>query len=216
MGLARWVASRARKLDWDTVRKRHPLRLYAGNVPARPEYDGWVGLSIRAHDHRHLAHDLTLRIPLPDASVDAFQAEDVFEHIPYDRLPPVVDEIFRVLKSGALFRLSVPDYGCDVLRARCVTDAAGNITFDPGGGGTIEHPSHLWFPRIDAVRKLLEGSRFARGGTASYLHYYEMDGTPVTHPIDYTKGHVARTPDHDPRVRDPYRPLSLVVDLVKA
>jgi predicted SAM-dependent methyltransferase len=216
MGLARWVASRARKLDWAAVQKRHPLRLYAGSVPLRPEYNGWVGLSIRVHDHRNLGHDLTCPIPLPDASVDAFQAEDVFEHIPYDRLPPVVNEIFRVLRPGALFRLSVPDYGCDVLRARCVTDADGSIVFDPGGGGTREHPSHVWFPRIDAMRRLLEGSRFGREGRIAYLHYYEMDGTPVTRPIDYAKGHVGRTPDHDARVRDPYRPLSLVVDLARA
>jgi hypothetical protein len=34
-------------------------------------------------------------------------------------------------------------------------------------------------------------------------------------PIDYTKGHISRTPDFDSRVQNPVRPLSLIVDLIK-
>ena len=40
-------------------------------------------------------------------------------------------------------------------------------------------------------------------------------GKGVTHPIDYSIGHVMRTPDHDERVKNPYRPMSLVVDCIK-
>lgn len=201
---------------WDHLRARQPLRLYAGDVPSMAEYDGWIGLSLTNEDHRHLRHDITLPVPLPDNSVDSFQAEDVLEHITYDRLGPVIDEIFRILKPGGLFRLSVPDYGCDVLRQRSELDLSGEPVFDPGGNGTPAKPGHVWFPRIENVYRLLERSLFHSKGHIDFLHYWNMDNlTHVTRPIDYTKGFVHRTPDFDQRVKHPYRPMSMVVDLIK-
>lgn len=200
---------------WQQLSNQPQLLLYAGDVPCRPQYQGWTGLSLNQQDERHILHDITLPFPLPDNSVDGFQAEDVLEHIHYQDLDAVLGEIFRILKPGALLRLSVPDYRCDILRARSVRDDAGNILFDPEGGGTPERPGHLWFPRIEELRQLLERSPFARQGRIDYLHYYNPDGSFVTHPVDYAKGHVARSPDFDPRVQHPYRPLSLIVDLVK-
>ena len=91
----------------------------------------------------------------------------------------------------------------------------GNIIFDPEGGGTQEKPAHIWFPRIEEVRKLLEMSGFAKSGKVEYIHYYNMDDTFVVNRIDYSKGLVRRTPDFDKRVQDPYRPLSMVIDLFK-
>jgi len=200
---------------WQKIVLQKTVRLYAGDVPDLPEYKGWIGLSLTQQNDRHQRHDITRPFPLPDNSVDSFQSEDVFEHIPYDRLVPVVNEIFRVLKPNGTFRLSVPDYGCDVLQERSAKDALGEIVFDPWGGGTKESPGHVWFPRIDAVRNLIERTAFARHGSVSYLHYYNMDGTFVVKPVDYSKGHVQRTPDFDKRAKSPYRPLSMIIDLVK-
>lgn len=193
-----------------------PIRLYAGDVPTMPEYDGWLGLSLTQNDHRHLLQDITKSLPFPDNSVDAFQAEDVLEHIPYDRLVPVINEIFRVLKPGALFRLSVPDYGCDVLRKRSIKSPDGDIIFDPGGGGTPGNPGHLWFPTIERVYRLLEATKFYTNGTMDFLHYWNGGRHGfVARQIDYSKGFIKRTPDHDERVNNPYRPMSIVVDLYK-
>jgi SAM-dependent methyltransferase len=192
---------------------RVPARLYAGDVPEFVEYLGWTGLSLTQRNHRHIQHDLTRPLPFPDASVAAFQAEDVLEHIGYADLPPVLAEIHRVLKPGGRFRLSVPDYGCDVLRERTWMDAAGNLLFDPDGGGTPAEPGHLWFPRIDSVRALVDRGPFAR---SDFLHYWNLDdATFVLRPIDHDLGFVLRTPDFDDRVRHPPRPMSLVVDLIK-
>lgn len=200
----------------DTLLNRPVVRLYAGDVPDMSEYAGWLGLSLTKENDRHIRHDITQPLPFLDNSVDAFQAEDVLEHIPYDRLVPVINEIFRVLKPGGLFRLSVPDYGCDVLIERSLKDVQGNIVFDPGGGGILENPGHLWFPRIENVYRLLEKTKFHINGTMDFLHYWDMDRpTYVTKTIDYSKGYIKRTPDHDERVQSPYRPMSIVVDLVK-
>lgn len=197
--------------------KSSAIKLYAGDIPDMPEYNGWTGLSLTQANSRCIQHDITQPLPFPDNSVDAFQAEDVFEHIQYDRLVSVVNEIYRVLKPGGLFRLSVPDYGCDLLRERSIKTCSGEIIFDPGGGGTPENPGHLWFPRVNSVYCLLEKTQFQTHGKMDFLHYWNVDDqTFVTRPIDYSKGHIKRTPDFDDRVKAPYRPMSIVVDLYKS
>jgi FkbM family methyltransferase len=203
------------KMSWEKLGQFPTVKLYAGDVPAFIEYEGLIGLSLHITDYRHIQHDLHSPFPLPDNSVDNFQVEDVFEHIAYDHLLSIINEIYRVLKPGAIFRLSLPDYGCDILRDRSVKDSSGNIIFDPGGGGSPENPGHLWFPRIDSVKNLLEQTEFAKHGEIEYLHYYNLDGAFVMKSIDYSKGHVRRTPDFDARVNKPYRPMSLIIDCKK-
>lgn len=60
------------------------------------------------------------------------------EHIKYTDLPDILNEIYRILKPGGLFRLSVPDYNCDILWERSEKDSNGKIRFDPGGGGSYD------------------------------------------------------------------------------
>jgi GT2 family glycosyltransferase/glycosyltransferase involved in cell wall biosynthesis/Flp pilus assembly protein TadD/predicted SAM-dependent methyltransferase len=203
------------QITWEYIEKLPFIKLYAGDIVNDEKYNELIGLSLTQSDHNHINHDICDPLPLPDNSVDYYQAEDVFEHIEYDKLLPIINEIHRVLKPNATFRLSVPDYGCDVLIKRSVKDDSGNIVFDPEGGGTLQNPGHLWFPNIDLVRRLLEKSKFNQFGRIEYLHYYNMDGTFVAKKINYSKGYIHRTPDFDNRVQDPYRPISIVVDLIK-
>jgi predicted SAM-dependent methyltransferase len=144
----------------------------------------------------------------------------VFEHIQYEQLSAIFDEIYRVLKNGGLFRFSVPDYKCDVYSGRSVKNEKGDIVFDPGGGGSfvneeVRNGGHVWFPTIELVKSLFDQSNFKENGEIRYLHYYGENGEGVTQAIDYKLGYIARTPDHDQRVRYPYRPLSIVVDAYK-
>lgn len=208
-----------KKLTFDDIKNRDYIFLYAGDVPRRKEYDieGIVGLAIRRATYRTILHDICQKYPLKDNSVDAYQAEDVFEHIEYDKLVDVINEIYRVLKPGAYFRLSVPDYGCDILYNRSKKDESGNIIFDPDGGGKYQDGKvidggHVWFPTYEKVLALIDKSDFSK---YEFYHYYDENGKSVTKEIDYSKGYVIRTPDHDKRVQDPYRAMSLVVDLYK-
>lgn len=207
------------RLTFDDIRDREYIFLYAGDIPRKKEYDrnGIAGLSIRRSDWRTIKHDICQGYPLPAGSVDAYQAEDVFEHIEYGRLTDVINEIYRVLKPGGYFRLSVPDYGCDILYNRTMKDDKGNLVFDRGGGGTYEdgqvrNGGHVWFPSYEKVLALIRESDFKN---YEFYHYYDVEGNSVTKKIDYSKGYIQRTPDHDDRVRDPYRAMSLVVDLYK-
>jgi predicted SAM-dependent methyltransferase len=200
--------------------------LYAGDIPDTPEYRNRqkVGLSLVREDKWHIRHDVSQPLPLPEGSVDSYQSEDVFEHIEYGKLPLTVSEIYRVLKKGGLFRLSLPDYRCDVLFNRSIKDAQGDILFDPFGGGAyrrrflifgekrVVNGGHVWFPKYEDVLELFNDTQFS---SVEFLHYYDENEAPHTKPIDYTKGFIQRTPDNDNRVSSPFRPMSIVVDCIK-
>lgn len=198
------------KLTWEKIRKLEVIKLYAGDIPKWHRSKNFIGLSLFYNTSSHIRQDITKPIPLEDNTVDIFVSEDVFEHIEYEKLPAVIDEIYRILKPGSLFRLAVPDYGCDVLQNRCTKNEKGQIIFDPAAGG-----EHVWFPRIDTVTQLIERTKFHDGGKVEFFHYYEMDGTSVMKPIDHSLVRIKRTPDFDKRVKKPRRPMSLVVDLRK-
>ena len=210
-----------RAATWDTLRKRGVTKLYAGGIyHGLPQFHTHLGVSPFESSTRNINHDLRLPMPIADNGIEAFQSEDVFEHIPYDNLPPIIEDIFRVLKPGGLFRLSVPDYRCPVIRDRSIKDGYGNPVFDPDGGGAfiegkVVDGGHVWFPIYETVRALLDKSSFATHGAIRFLHYTAAKGESVLEPIDYSLGNVQRTPDHDERVRSPRRAMSIVVDAYK-
>jgi SAM-dependent methyltransferase len=210
-----------RPMSWDRLLKLPVRNLYAGHLRrGLPQWQTHYGLTPFVPSPRNILHDITRPYPIPDNVIDSYQSEDVFEHVPQDRFIEIADEIQRVLKPGGLFRLALPDYHFDIYRDRTLRNEDGSFLFDPGGGGELDtlgqvaDGGHLWFPTIDIVREMIEESRFA--GQASYLHYTNADGTFVMAPIDYRLGHIQRTPDHDDRVLDRPRPLSIVVDMRKA
>lgn len=198
-----------------------PVYLYAGDIIFyNQSYKKFIGLSLTQNNQFHIKHDVTHPFSLPDCCVDIFQSEDVFEHIEYAKLFQVINEIFRVLKVGGIFRLSMPDYRCDVLIKRSLKDDFGNILFDSGGGGKYVNGKvigggHLWFPKFETVSYLLNNTRFASKGRIVFHHYYESEDRFVLNPIDYKIGFVKRTPDHDSRIQNPRRPMSIVVDCIK-
>ncbi len=203
-------------MDFQQLMSQDIIRLYAGDiVPRGTNYNGFIGLSLRQENSNHIKFDLQQKFPLLDSSVDVFQSEDVFEHLSYESVSMVINEIYRVLKPNGLFRLSLPDYNCDILYKRSLCDHDGNIVFDPNGGGTLEKPGHLWFPVYENVKNLLDQTLFSDCGKIDFLHYYVSRDKFITRTIDYNNGYIARTPDHDPRVKKPYRPMSIVVDCFK-
>lgn len=193
------------------------LYLYAGDVPQSIFYKNAIGLSINKSDNQHIKHDIRNKHDVPDNTIDIYQSEDVFEHIEYEILIPIINDIYRILKPGGLFRLSIPDYRCDVLYNRSIKNDRGEIIFDPFGGGKyknkqVVHGGHLWFPMFETVNNLLNASHFTN---ITYYHYYDEKNRPVVNNIDYSYGYVQRTPDNDERVNNPYRPMSIVVDCIK-
>mgnify|MGYP006411619031 CR=1 FL=1 len=178
----------------------------------------FIGLSLKFNNSNHILHDITNPYDLFDNSVDIVQSEDTLEHIEYYKLVDCINEIYRVLKPNGLFRLSLPDYDCDILYNRSLKDNIGNIYFDKLGGGNYDYNNkkvinggHLWFPTYTNVKNLLDKTKF---NNINYLHYYD-NKKPILNEINYNYGYIHRTPDNDNRVKNPRRPLSLVVDLKK-
>jgi len=210
-------------LSWRDITKNKFIYLYAGNIPTDSSsqfYKKAIGLSLTQNNSSHIKHNVLHPIPLPNNCVDIYQSEDVFEHIEYNQLTNVINEIYRILKPGGLLRISMPDYRSDILYNRSIKDKSGKIIFDPFGGGNFQNGKvinggHVWFPIIENVNTLLEKTNFVKTGRIEYLHYYNTNGIFQHNPINYSKGHIKRTPDHDERVKDPYRGLSIVIDLYK-
>lgn len=107
--------------------KQDHIYLYAGDVPPITNYKNFIGLSLTQSNWQHIKHDVSQALLLGDNCVDIYQSEDVFEHIVPTELPAIINEIYRVLKPGGVFRLSLPDYRCDLLRERTRKDKGGNL-----------------------------------------------------------------------------------------
>ena len=211
-------------MKFEDIINNDEIFLYCGDMPKeRRDYTNihFIGLSLYQENETHIQHNVTTPLPLKNNTVDIIQSEDVMEHIEYSMLKKSINEIFRVLKPGGLFRLSMPDYKCDILYNRSEKDGNGNIIFDSGGGGKYDrtnkkviHGGHVWFPIFNNVKSLLESTNFSND-KINYLHYYDEYNKPITNKIDYSKGYISRTPDHDNRVKNPFRPMSIVVDCYK-
>jgi SAM-dependent methyltransferase len=206
------------------INKDKPVYLYLGDLPNQRVIStgkNFIGVSLSQDNNTHIRHDVTNPFDLDDDMVDIVQSEDVMEHIEYTKLTDSINEIYRILKPGGLFRLSLPSYECDVLYNRSLKDDNGNIVFDSGGGGSYDYVNkkvigggHVWFPTYTSVRQLLLTTNF-KEHQVNFLHYYDLENKPVINNIDYSLGFISRTPDNDKRVQNPRRPMSIVVDCFK-
>jgi len=175
-------------LTWSEVSALEPIRLNlggSGDCDPNPLYPNYVVVDLEPRDEHGVAHDLSAPLPLADASVERVLSEHFLEHVPPDIVAAIFAECHRVLVPGGVARFAVPDY-----------DHPKNRKFrerghDPG------HLDHVWFPIAADLRELAEASPF----TDIRFHQHWDGDAFVEGPIDYTLGHVKRTPDHDPRNR---------------
>lgn len=192
------------------------LVLYAGDIADNVHMSNpdLYGLSIVKADSKHILHDITNQYPLPDNCISSYQAEDVLEHIEFAKLVDVINEIYRILKIDGLFRICLPDYYSAYLRDISMKDDAGNIIFDPTGGGSygangVENLGHIWFPTYLLVQNLLEQTKFDK---MDFLCYHTEQGELVKKEIDLSKGYIKRIPKCGEENRPVY---SIVVDCYK-
>ena len=212
-------------MNFEQLNNKEEVHLYAGDMS---EYllnnntgKQFVGLSLQNDDENHIKFDITKKFPIKNNTVDTFCAEDVMEHIYYESQLEIFNEIYRILKPEGVFRLAVPDYRCDFIYERTIKYRNGKLKFDPGGGGKysrlrrkVINRGHVWFPKYESVKKIFDLSLFKKN-KINYLHYYLSEDEFVMKDINYDICFISRTPDHDSRVAEPRRPLSIVVDAVK-
>ncbi len=204
--------------------------LYYGSLgPHERQYQvpNFIGLALNPAHEREMAHNAVEALPFADGAIAKVQSQDVFEHLPFEKLPFVLDEIWRVLKPGGVFRLSVPDYRSPVLKRRSVYDHRGRVTGDLMMGATPYFDSatgdartrfsedgdaHIWFPRYELVTHLILKSDI-RKSTIRFYQGFLDDQTFLAEPIPDEEMFVQRALPHDRRSGG--MPVSIVVDLIK-
>ncbi len=102
------LAIRERRKADAIVAGGQPIRLHLGC--GGEHKDGWVNVDL-VGDPVDLAWDLARGIPFPDGSVEAIFHEHLLEHIPLRAGAGFLAECFRVLRSGGILRVGVPDAG---------------------------------------------------------------------------------------------------------
>jgi hypothetical protein len=188
----------------------------------------FIGLTFSPKHDRELLHNLYKPLPVRDGLVAKIQSQDVFEHLEYDKIPELLDEVFRALRSGGIFRLSIPDYRSPVLKSRSAFDAEGNVIADLGMGNMLrlgqdkksvvkeyanDGSSHLWFPTYEAVMELVIRSRIRKCEQIKFYHYYKTASQFVCEPFPENGMPVYRCPPFDTRANG--MPISIIVDFIK-
>ena len=213
---------------------QNQLFLYHGSLyKNEPQYldPRFVGLplSFRTH-YREITCDLHLRLPLPDCCADAFQSQDVLEHLEPEKVVYCLNEVYRVLKKGGLFRLSLPDYNSPLLQKRSVYNYKGEILGDVAMGARVKTDgynsevycintasdgnAHLWLPTYELVNKYILESDFGSAFSCNWLHANIKNQKPILKNIpDNNIFFVSRCPPNDMRADG--LPVSLIVDLIK-
>jgi SAM-dependent methyltransferase len=187
----------------------------------------FVGLALQPAHEREIRHNLTDPLPYADDSIAKVQAQDVLEHLPFEKVPFVLDEIYRVLKPGGTFRLSVPDYRSPVQKRRSIYDARGRVIGDLLMGATSYldqatgdarvkfsegGEAHIWFPRYELITHLVLKSQLRK----AQIHFYQAfldDHTYLCEPVPEDEMFVQRAAPHDRRAGG--APTSIIADFVK-
>ena len=85
--------------DLQKITGQQDVFIYHGNLSPEALSDPrFIGLALYPQNLREIKCNLNNRIPLPDNCIDAFQSEDVIEHIETDKTIFCLNEIYRILK----------------------------------------------------------------------------------------------------------------------
>ena len=101
--------SNDRIYNTNIIRKNKNLPLYnfKGLIINNKELDNNKKYNIKNHIKCDISTDL---LKIFKNSIDVFISEQVFEHITYDKLEKILNDIYQILKPGGLLRISLPDY----------------------------------------------------------------------------------------------------------
>jgi hypothetical protein len=204
--------------------------LYFGNLlPSEPQYRSglFLGLALKPLHDKEIFHDAAQPLPFVDGSVAGIQSQDVFEHIEYDRVTAILDEVFRCLQPGAMFRLSLPDYNSPLLQSRSAYNAEGKILCDLAMGGlpvatmsggisvrfSPNGEAHLWFPTYTKVLHLILASQIRKCSSIEVHHAWLDRHDFICREFEHGNMPVIRVPPRDMRAGG--APISIVIDFVK-
>ncbi len=89
------------KFDWKII-----LKLNIGGTERK---DGWKILSIENHDYVDIIGNISDLSQFSNESIEEIYASHVLEHVPHSEMLETLKGIYRVLRRGGKFFISVPD-----------------------------------------------------------------------------------------------------------
>jgi hypothetical protein len=205
--------------------------LYYGNLGVNEQQYGveqFIGLALYPRHDREIKHNSLDRLPFENESIKKIQSQDVFEHLPYESITKIFDDIYRVLKVDGVFRLSVPDYRSPLLKKRSVYNYKGCVIGDlmmgarvsyDGDAGSVKTDfstdgnAHIWFPRYELILDLVIQSKLRLCRSICFYQYFTDEDNYVCNPIPEDEMYVMRCVPNDPRANG--MPISIVVDFMK-
>jgi predicted SAM-dependent methyltransferase len=188
----------------------------------------FIGLALYPRHDREIKHNLYNPLPVKDESISKIQSQDVCEHLEYNKMPALLNEVYRALRVGGIFRLSIPDYRSPVLTARSAFDKEGNVIADLMMGNTLrisedkktikridtnDGNAHLWFPTYENLLELILMSDIRKCNVIKFHHYFKSGGSFVCESFDDLGMPVDRCPPKDMRAGG--QPISIIVDFIK-
>lgn len=191
--------------DWSQERRLRqavssgaPLKIVLGGTAPAPD---WFGSDIGFFDATRAAawEALVGR----EEAVDRLLAEHVFEHIPPELIPAVLENAFRYLKPGGTIRIAVPD------GHNPNPDYIRNV--EPGGIGPGAD-DHKQLFTIESLSAALE----AAGFRVEPGEWFDSAGSFHEEPWSEDRGNIYRCKRHGtPDKSFPSSHLSLLVDGIK-
>lgn len=120
----------------------------------------WINLDVSSNDPSVLVLDVTRGLPFESSTIDSCYSSHVLEHLDRNAAEAFVKESFRVLRSGGVIRLVVPDLeqiAREYLRLLDIADS----------GNHINVPDYNWImlEMYDQVARSKPG-----GEMAAFLH----------------------------------------------
>lgn len=175
-----------------------PLKIVLGGAAPAPD---WFGSDIGFFDAtRETAWEALVG---REGVVDRLLAEHVFEHIPPELIPAVLENAFRYLKPGGTIRIAVPDGHSPS------PDYIRNV--EPGGIGPGAD-DHKQLFTIESLSAALE----AAGFRVEPGEWFDRDGLFHEEPWSEDRGNIYRCRRHGtPDKSFPSSHLSLLVDGIK-
>lgn len=175
-------------MEWSQVLSIDPIFLNLGggtNCHPNPIYEHYVSVDLNPTEGWSVRHDLRTHIPLPDESVERILSEDFMEHLKVHEIRQLLAECFRLLKSGGIMRIGVPDYN----------NPKDRPFLEKGTDPRL--PLHTTLTQYELMNDIIEQCPFSR----YEFYYYWNEGRFFRKNIDYSYGFIKRTPDNDPRNR---------------
>jgi predicted SAM-dependent methyltransferase len=176
-------------VNWPDVLRQDQIYLNLGGggyCHPLPGYENYISVDENPSDAEWVVkHDLRKPMPIPDACVSRIHTEDFIEHIYENEISPLLAECYRVLKHGGFMRIGVPDYNNP------------KDVFCLKAGHDPRWPKHRTLTTFPLITQILKESPFSR-----FVFYAYWDqGRYNSNEIDYSKGMIRRTPDHDSSCR---------------